>query len=352
MGQFLNRNLADTICAMIAVGFISKEKGKLNIQYEGARSYSDEEEQRKANAKEAEEKRAHDAIAAKLRTVLRTDIVITKAATQDAMPYIIAKTPSVASMNYARQLTSDYWLLLKNISENANALGEGNYPRGAYIGGWSTISSLFITGPSDLYFYEPTYRTADGDVKKAYIGAADSTNKALTAIKDSYESRLKQTGSVKLEKTPLNALITKPYESERLFASHHGMIQVMQRYGTSIGETDFGFEIALGNGTTKVASCLPCSIFMVANRRPPTAMHLGRGDNWNMVKPGIGVHNWETSVKAYYDEGLRLMSGNAKVGDWLKAFRDNSVKLEEIPAIFLEALTFESAFIDKLEAVL
>lgn len=59
----------------------------------------------------------------------------------------------------------------------------------------------------------------------------------------------------------------------------HGMIQAIYKaYG--LGPSCTPYEIAVGDQTKKMASCLPCTFFMVATGYPPNSIHLGRGESW------------------------------------------------------------------------
>jgi hypothetical protein len=59
----------------------------------------------------------------------------------------------------------------------------------------------------------------------------------------------------------------------------HGMIQaVYQAY--SLGPACVPYEIAVGDQTTKLASCFPCTMFITALGYPPSSTHLGRGESW------------------------------------------------------------------------
>jgi hypothetical protein len=59
----------------------------------------------------------------------------------------------------------------------------------------------------------------------------------------------------------------------------HGMIQAIYK-AYSLGPSCTPYEIAVGDQTKKMASCLPCTLFMVATGYPPTSIHLGRGESW------------------------------------------------------------------------
>jgi hypothetical protein len=59
----------------------------------------------------------------------------------------------------------------------------------------------------------------------------------------------------------------------------HGMIQAIYKAYT-LGPSCVPYEIAVGDATKKMASCLPCTLFMHAAGYPPTSIHLGSGESW------------------------------------------------------------------------
>lgn len=67
----------------------------------------------------------------------------------------------------------------------------------------------------------------------------------------------------------------------------HGMIQAIYdvAWRRSGHEQVTPFEIAVGAKTTKLASCLPCSLFMEATGFPASSTHLGRGESWCVLHP-------------------------------------------------------------------
>lgn len=65
----------------------------------------------------------------------------------------------------------------------------------------------------------------------------------------------------------------------------HGMTQAIYK-AYDLGPSCTPYEITVGERTTKLASCLACTVFMTATGYPPTATHLGRGDSWSpLYKP-------------------------------------------------------------------
>jgi len=59
----------------------------------------------------------------------------------------------------------------------------------------------------------------------------------------------------------------------------HGMVQAIYE-AYDLGPSCTPYEIAVGSQTTKMASCFPCTLFMVAAGYPPSSTHLGRGESW------------------------------------------------------------------------
>jgi hypothetical protein len=60
----------------------------------------------------------------------------------------------------------------------------------------------------------------------------------------------------------------------------HGMIQAIYK-AYALGPSCTPYEIAVGDVTKKMASCLPCTLFMHAAGYPPTSIHLGSGESWS-----------------------------------------------------------------------
>ncbi len=168
------------------------------------------------------------------------------------------------------------------------------------------------------------------------------------------------------DERPLAAELERPTGSD-LFASVHGMTQSIIHYYGNGDPNKVNIELALSKDTCKVASCIPCSLFMWSNGTPATATHFGRGDNWNFppkafaqmrmcpnskdLTPLSGypcVQGWMQHVWSAYDAGRACFAG--KPGSWISEDLGFALRLEDdkIPQMFLEALTFESSFLSKM----
>ena len=147
------------------------------------------------------------------------------------------------------------------------------------------------------------------------------------------------------------------------------MIRAMVNRETPSGGCESVFaEIALGNNTKKVSSCIPCAIFMQSFGYPASSIHLGKGDNWRIPdNPAVEiVENWRNTVIRYYSSGLEIRNptiiscDNRNLDDMVAILvverndgpQDRQGILSKIPDLFLEALTFEDPFIDRIKATI
>lgn len=330
--SFLTKELADALCTAIVIGFIKTDASRTAIQY-----YKDET---------TNEQPDYETVQTKLKT-LGVQMEISPSALVTETAYIVAKTPKVPTFDYSKDLSIDFWKYLSAITKSANALGD-DAPYGAYIGGLSTISSLFIIGPSNLDQYQPQFRPSDDtNVSTSYANAIKATNTALQCLKK--DTPTTKPSGVTLNFTDLNSPISAPFQSGKVFKSYHGMIQAIVKYQTNIDTNSFIFEISLGNNTKKVSSCLPCSIFMMANNTPATSTHLGRGDNWNIPSSCNSTLRaaWSSKVNSYFKTGMGILASNPKASALNSSIIANNVQ-SNIADIYLEALTFESKISDKI----
>lgn len=232
--------------------------------------------------------------------------------------------------------------------------------KGAYVGGMDTIGTIEFIGPSYLWQYRGQYRSFTGEeaanIREAYNNAFEVSNKVESLLKDAVNShKIFRSSDVRLMEGAEKVKRESWEQNADLFASVHGMTRSIFAYRASADKHLVRIELALSKGTCKVASCIPCAIFMASQGYPASAVHFGRGDNWNFNKDineeDKPYKDWSKAVLEYYDEGIRVMSGMAdNLSEWT-AYLANKPKVE-IPKIFLEALTFESSFTDKIRNTL
>lgn len=330
MDIFLDQPTADAICTLIILGYAKQIPG---TKFE----YEDEKDSD-----------LHEGITT-LFAQAGVTITTGKSIPQKDFSFIVAKTPKVSSVSDAKPLLADdYVNFLRSINNNANLNAEA--APGAYIGGMSTTSTMTIIGPSALDKVMPVYRkpTDAENLKLAtdWSEGIKNANLATKAVKD-YPANQNKARITYVDLIDIQP--SSPLPAGSLFKSYHGMILAMAKYKTDIANS-FIFEIALGAGTTKVSSCFPCSTFMTANGRSATSTHLGRGDNWN-IPPGcedlqkawaLKINEWYKAAKA-----LPALASNKKISAALSLLALNG-RENNIPAIFLEALTFQGKFTDKI----
>ncbi|MGW1194824.1 hypothetical protein ACWD4B_03025 [Streptomyces sp. NPDC002536] len=123
--------------------------------------------------------------------------------------------------------------------------------------------------------------------------------------------------------------------SDRITGYTHGMIQAIYR-AYALGPNTTPYEITVGTGTTKLASCLPCSLFMIALGYPPTSIHLGRGESWvPLFEPYIPGRSSEPAEQAVIRD--LNSSWQDKCAEWL--------------ALGLDVLGQEGVTVDHQESV-
>ena len=69
-----------------------------------------------------------------------------------------------------------------------------------------------------------------------------------------------------------------PRPANAIVGYTHGMIRAIYECERLGGGRPY--EMSLGVNTAKLASCMSCSLFMLANGHAPSASHLGRGESW------------------------------------------------------------------------
>lgn len=334
----LTEHSADMLCTIIVLGYLKQHN--VTVQYPSVTE---------GDAKARKEADMHSALLERIGALADKKIVPSELASQQKMPCIIAKTSQTPDFRSAVTVTDDFRRYIDSLMTHANTLAQP--PRGAYIGCMSTVSSLFVVGPSDLDMYEPQYRDADSAViGKAYEEARKATNDCNDCIRSS---------SIKPDGIALHVVcddVRADYRAGNLFRSCHGMIRAMTEFATVDQSDKVVLEIAMGRNTSKVASCLPCSMFMALNGTPATATHLGRGDNWDLPRNCNAMQRdiWRKGITDFFDEGTKILpdtiidsSSYKELYEFLKCHDRN-----EIPDIFREALTFEKSFLDRMTSSL
>jgi hypothetical protein len=308
--KFLTKEIADALCTVITLGFMKSNRDATPKNKQTDFQYSD--------PKQADDYK-------KLFTTIDNEYIKLSSPTSPAlaqpkykMPCILTKTNEVFGEDQLKGIVENFWGYINTLSIEKEIA-----PSGAYIGGWSnSASTITIAGPSALSTCGAEYRDVGPEIATSYKTAVEYAQKIIRILNDHKpKSGSNTTYSDKCCEEPQG-----PIAKDQLFHSHHGMIRAMMQNPMSIGK-DVYFEIALGEETDKVSSCVPCSIFMSANGMPATSTHLGRGDNWaiptadNSLASPLIVE-WETAVRAHYETGLGLVTPKIDSLPKIKAMRD------------------------------
>lgn len=341
MSIYLDEHLSEILSTIIAVGFIEEQREHANFVYE---SPTDESDHRTL------ERILHERCGIKIKFNL--------AASQDIEPFIAGQTRTVFGNETIQQIADDF-MTDTNIIQTKFSEQIQDHTPGAYIGSLIDLNKIEFDSPSELYLYTPRYRNPDNLtlVKKAYDKARSVTDILIQFLDKNLPAA--SPSKRKLQKSDrISRHNPEPaYAEKHLFASCHGMILAIYDYGYYLGKEGVCAELALGKDTRKVASCLPCSLFMSANGFPASATHLGRGDNWNYPlrqENHLMTKNWKKAVYHAYQTGIMKLPA---LGMDFTGILEQGLLIEgnpekEIPLLFLEALTFEGSFIKKMIQVL
>ncbi len=353
----LSKSLADALCVVIACGFFDKmtpDRGKSSNHYTDFIT-GDETEQ-------ARYRRLKDAL-----SELGISVTFHAPPDKKKTPFIMGKARNLVPETI-NGLQTDMGVWAENLETIVN---RGGKPlRGAYLGGYDDASKTEVLGVSDLYLYPAKFRTnlaaeehehqtrKEQTIENAYEAAREVTNAVIKYLMIQ-KGRPRCVRYLQGERTE----IREPYRANSLFASVHGMTRAIT-YAPRLSDTKIvHFELALGAATNKVASCIPCSLFMAAVGDTATFTHLGRGDNWNFPKPPdekkdraawTCYHANKTAWAAYimecYRQGAAKLARDPRLSGWFRASTELSP--DKIPDVFLESLTYESSFLNKFSSVL
>ena len=256
------------------------------------------------------------------------------------------------------------------------AQGEVQKLYGAYIGGTYNAdnSILRLLGPSKIIVKKSEftlngieYENLKSDYKiyrelSSFImnSLKDAKNEAMIAIKSKYGNKIIIDYNYFKEKTliPNNAVLN----DGDVFGSVHGLINAILYYRLDAKSRDVACEFAFSNDTTKVGSCVPCSIFASSNKTPANFTHFGRGDYWNLPQSskeynGLDMKRkaWEEYVRECFQIGIDIVNTMAdNHNENIKTAINTicNVNTAKIPEIFLHSLMYAGSFLGKMDRII
>lgn len=331
----LNNDYAKALCTAITVGFII-ESGSQKYIYE-----------------KDEDKGEHDTLKANL---LRYGVDIEVKKQGDSTVILAGQSAGYTAYDISNDLQRLATYLPQKLKREHPDL---NTP-GSYVGGMITSEVFRFVGVSELYLRDPLYRDISGGdqigITDSYVKASNITLTINDFLKSmgSFSIGAKYIKNVSIEPSLVSRLSQRPeaFKTGKLFASCHGMIAAIQTYSSDISRQPI-IELAFGPDTCKIASCIPCSMYMTACGKPASATHFGRGDNWNFSKgrPVPNKGGWTANIINYYKSGINKLSANSNISN-LKGWVTTNSLMDKLPDVFLDALTFEGSFINKINSVL
>lgn len=154
----------------------------------------------------------------------------------------------------------------------------------------------------------------------------------------------------------------------------HGMIQAIYK-AYALGPSCAPYEIAVGDVTKKMASCLGCTLFMQAAGYPPTSIHLGSAESWAPLyapynlngptepnEPGVirDLNNaWSARCREWLEIGLEVLddayiaADHRITRDALRSFMQSYATEPTIAAnLILDALTLHDSELNRIRRTL
>ena len=354
----LNKQLAHAICTTVTLGFMQRETNKTGVKTRFA-------------FEKCDEKDIHEKLAARINSLSDKQIVSFQQMDDKLIqPFVIAQTKKMNQDNRASfaDLINHRNKLVQLLSNKSNRPTPfyGAYISGC-INGDNTVE-LSETSSLKLYSRPEAGRgwTIEGLDEQTVMDSYNKAKNTTNAINKFLYEHLTDHNSfcnIKFRLSQEHSPEPKDFEEKYLFGSIHGLVNAIIRYNlteSGIGADSLATccELALSNDTTKVASCIPCSIFASSNNTPAPYTHLGRGDNWNFPDPLDGLiyldtkkKQWEKYVTECFSEGFALLGKtNTDKIQGLSAVAElgsDSQKAE----IFLHSLTFEEKFVDRMNYI-
>lgn len=403
----ITKEISDVVCTAITLGHIKKfgSESPIQIVYEKHENAENEkknkEDLKKKTSNQKELKKLEDEIAAleqeienekqhlRIQNKLKEigcEIMLNKVDPDKRDILLITGSNKYINydnlVNYNKELSIKLSFINDKVNEcrkaATTAQGEVQKLYGAYIGGTYNAdnSILRLLGPSKIIIKKRMYNldsTILNSLNSEYStyrelssfimnSLKDAKNEAMIAIKSKYGNQIIIDNYFKEKKLiPEN---TELNDGE-LFGSIHGLINAIIYYGIEANSRDVACEFAFSNDTTKVGSCVPCSIFASSNGTPANFTHFGRGDYWNLPQStkeynGLDMKRraWENYVRECFQIGIDIVNTIAnkhdkKVKDTIGiVYNNKKAIMSNIPEIFLHSLMYAGSFLGKMDRII
>lgn len=349
----ITKEISDVVCTAITLGHIVQFKHTNNKNIQIVCESEDDE-------------KAHNTLKDTLSTY-GCNIDVCKIMPNERKELLITAKDRTYTSESLKKYTEDINRRLQKYNQMINKEKGSAILYGAYIGGKYNVVDevLQLLCPSQLIIKPKNYEL-DGitynQLQTKYGENIKTINDIISALNSVKEKDI----TLKLDEIKIVDNEAKITDKD-IFGSVHGLINAIIHYNiyNSTDKDSIACELACSDDTTKVGSCVPCSIFASSNKTPANYTHFGRGDYWNLPQKSEGYNalgmkrgEWETYVIECFKTGIDIVNTMAdKHNENIKTAINTinticNVNTDKIPELFLHSLMFEGKFIEKINRVI
>lgn len=346
----ITKEISDVVCTAITLGHIVQFKHTNNKNIQIVCESEDDE-------------KAHNTLKDTLSTY-GCNIDVCKIMPKERKELLITAKDRTYTSESLKIYTEDINRILQKYNQMINKEKGSAILYGAYIGGKYNVvyNVLQLLCPSQLIIKPKNYEL-DGITYNQLQTKYDENIKTINDIISALNSVKEKDITLKLDEIKIVDNEAKITDKD-IFGSVHGLINAIIHYNiyNSTDKDSIACELACSDDTTKVGSCVPCSIFASSNKTPANYTHFGRGDYWNLPQKSEGYNaldmkrgEWETYVRECFQIGIDIVNTMAdNHNENIKTAINTicNVNTDKIPEIFLHSLMFEGKFIEKINRVI
>lgn len=349
----ITKEISDVVCTAITLGHIVQFKHTNNKNIQIVCESEDDE-------------KAHNTLKDTLSTY-GCNIDVCKIMPKERKELLITAKDRTYTSESLKIYTEDINRILQKYNQMINKVKGSAILYGAYIGGKYNVVDevLQLLCPSQLIIKPKNYEL-DGITYNQLQTKYDENIKTINDIIYALNSVKEKDIKLKLDEIKIVDNEAKITDKD-IFGSVHGLINAIIHYNiyNSTDKDSIACELACSDDTTKVGSCVPCSIFASSNKTPANFTHFGRGDYWNLPQKSEGYNAlgmkrkaWEEYVRECFQIGIDIVNTMAdKHNENIKTAINTinticNVNTDKIPELFLHSLMFEGKFIEKINRVI
>ena len=349
----ITKEISDVVCTAITLGHIVQFKHTNNKNIQIVCESEDDE-------------KAHNTLKDTLSTY-GCNIDVCKIMPKERKELLITAKDRTYTSESLQIYTEDINRILQKYNQMINKVKGSAILYGAYIGGKYNVvyNVLQLLCPSQLIIKPKNYEL-DGITYNQLQTKYDENIKTINDIIYALNSVKEKDIKLKLDEIKIVDNEAKITDKD-IFGSVHGLINAIIHYNiyNSTDKDSIACEFACSDDTTKVGSCVPCSIFASSNKTPANFTHFGRGDYWNLPQKSEGYNAlgmkrkaWEEYVRECFQIGIDIVNTMAdKHNENIKTAINTinticNVNTDKIPELFLHSLMFEGKFIEKINRMI